>query len=123
KVASARDMSRDDVDKIAQGRVWSGQQAKTNGLVDDLGGIAQATSALAQLAGLKDNAYQLQPMQPGMNWIGTVRELLTSKFQISWLPGWLSVPAQKSALAALDAFNDPHHLYARCFCKLDTQPG
>ena len=42
KVADARKMSVEDVDKIAQGRVWTGEQAKERGLVDELGGLAPA---------------------------------------------------------------------------------
>ena len=39
RVSKARKMSRDDVDRIARGRVWSGADAKERGLVDKLGGL------------------------------------------------------------------------------------
>jgi protease-4 len=41
-VASGRDLPLDYVETIAQGRVWTGDQAKTNGLVDELGGLFRA---------------------------------------------------------------------------------
>merc|ERR1712232_352004 len=43
-VASARNMSLEEVEAVAQGRVWTGEQAKENGLVDELGGIDRALS-------------------------------------------------------------------------------
>jgi len=41
-VSTGRGLSLDDVEKIAQGRVWTGVQAKMNGLVDELGGLQRA---------------------------------------------------------------------------------
>ncbi|MCW5922160.1 MAG: signal peptide peptidase SppA [Saprospiraceae bacterium] len=53
KVSTGRDMSREKVHEIAQGRVWPGKKAKEIGLVDDLGGLDRALSAAAKLAGLE----------------------------------------------------------------------
>ena len=53
KVAEGRNMTRDQVNEIAQGRVWPGNKAKSIGLVDDLGGLDRAMSAAASLAGLE----------------------------------------------------------------------
>lgn len=52
KVAAARKKSYDQIDPLAQGRVWMGAQAKSNGLVDDLGGIDSAIAILKQRAKL-----------------------------------------------------------------------
>ena len=52
KVAAARKKSYDQIDPLAQGRVWMGAQAKSNGLVDDLGGIDSAIAILRQSAKL-----------------------------------------------------------------------
>lgn len=46
-------LSKDDVHAIAQGRVWTGEQAKTNGLVDDLGGLDVAVEHMRELTGIK----------------------------------------------------------------------
>lgn len=43
-VATGRSMSVDEVEKVAQGRVWTGEQAKEVGLVDRLGGLDRAIS-------------------------------------------------------------------------------
>jgi protease-4 len=42
KVANSRNMSYEQVDEIAQGRVWTGEQGKKLGLVDELGGLNKA---------------------------------------------------------------------------------
>ncbi|MDR3267454.1 MAG: signal peptide peptidase SppA [Tannerella sp.] len=50
RCADGRNMSREDVDAIGQGRVWTGEQALEIGLVDDLGGIDRAVEIAAELA-------------------------------------------------------------------------
>jgi len=52
KVATARHKSYDQIDPIAQGRVWMGAQAQQNGLVDQLGGLDQAVAMIRQRAHL-----------------------------------------------------------------------
>jgi len=52
RVADGRKRSVEDVDKIAQGRVWAGVDAQRIGLVDHLGGLKDATDAAAKLAQL-----------------------------------------------------------------------
>ena len=51
KAATGRDKSFDDIDEIAQGRVWTGKQAKALGLVDELGGLDTALSIAKEQAG------------------------------------------------------------------------
>jgi protease-4 len=60
RVATGRHMSNDAVDKVAQGRVWSGKQAKEVGLVDGLGGLDEALEAAARLANLKRDKLEVQ---------------------------------------------------------------
>jgi protease-4 len=50
RVVAGRKLPADVVDSIAQGRVWSGEQAKKIGLVDHLGGINEALACAARLA-------------------------------------------------------------------------
>jgi protease-4 len=52
RVADGRKKSVEDIDKIAQGRVWAGADAQRIGLVDHLGGLKDATDAAAKLAQL-----------------------------------------------------------------------
>jgi protease-4 len=53
KVATGRRKTPEQINEIAQGRVWSGQKAKEIGLVDDIGGLDRALAAAAKLAGLE----------------------------------------------------------------------
>lgn len=59
KVAAARGKSPAQINEIARGRVWSGEQARERGLVDQLGGLREATAAAAKSANLGDN-YQVR---------------------------------------------------------------
>ncbi len=52
RCAEGRDMTTDEINAIGQGRVWTGEQAKEIGLVDELGGIELAISTAAELADL-----------------------------------------------------------------------
>jgi protease-4 len=54
RVADGRDMSVEEVKKVAQGRVWTGLQALDNGLVDELGDYDAALAAAAELADLEE---------------------------------------------------------------------
>lgn len=54
RVAEGRNMSLEQVEEIAQGRIWTGKQALENGLVDGLGGFEQALEAAARLAELEE---------------------------------------------------------------------
>lgn len=51
-VAEARQMAPEKVDEVAQGRVWTGKQARERGLVDELGGLQTAVKLAASLAKL-----------------------------------------------------------------------
>lgn len=59
KAALGRNMSQDDIKRIASGRVWTGSQAKNNGLVDILGGFDDAINIAAQQGGIADD-YKLR---------------------------------------------------------------
>ncbi|QIA28088.1 signal peptide peptidase SppA [Thermaerobacter sp. PB12/4term] len=73
-VARGRGMSRERVLELADGRVFTGRQAKAEGLVDQLGTFEDAADLAAQLAGLED--YELieygpsSPLQDLLRWIG-----------------------------------------------------
>ncbi|HEX4751197.1 MAG TPA: signal peptide peptidase SppA [Bryobacteraceae bacterium] len=64
KVATARKKSYDQIDALAQGRVWMGAQAQQNGLVDQLGGIDEAVALLRQRAHLSPNGKTNLVMYP-----------------------------------------------------------
>jgi len=60
KAAQGRDMSVEKLKSIASGRVWSGAEAKANGLVDVLGGLDDAVKIAAKAAKLKDGDYRVR---------------------------------------------------------------
>jgi protease-4 len=53
-VAEGRKIKMEEVRKIADGRIFTGEQAKTHGLVDDLGTLEDAIKTAATLAGIKE---------------------------------------------------------------------
>ena len=59
--ADGRNMTKDEVHKIAQGRVWSGVEAKAIGLVDHLGGLDLALERAAALAEIEDYRLTTYP--------------------------------------------------------------
>jgi len=58
-VAEGRHRTAEEIDDIAQGRVWTGTAAKQIGLIDDYGGLPRAITAAAQMAGIDDEDYQV----------------------------------------------------------------
>ncbi len=56
RVTAARRMSREAVDAIGGGRVWTGQQALAHGLIDELGGLRTALAKACSLAALPDDS-------------------------------------------------------------------
>lgn len=57
RVSEGRDLSMDEVEEIAQGRVWTGEQALENGLVDEIGGLNNAIAYAANQAEISN--YQV----------------------------------------------------------------
>ncbi|MEM7569487.1 MAG: signal peptide peptidase SppA [Pseudomonadota bacterium] len=78
-VAEARGMDVDAVDAVAQGRVWTGEQARERGLVDDFGDLETAITRAAELAGLEDyNTIMLrEPPTPVELILERIRPYLT----------------------------------------------
>jgi protease-4 len=65
RVAEGRGMSRDAVDVVAGGRVWTGRQALERGLVDELGGVEAALVHARARAGLRPSALLRETRMPG----------------------------------------------------------
>lgn len=62
-VAEGRKMSRAEVDSVAQGRIWTGSQAKQRGLVDHIGGLELALEHAAAKAKIKSYDIDVYPRQ------------------------------------------------------------
>ncbi len=91
RVAAGRDMTRDEVHEIAQGRVWTGEKAKELGLVDELGGLEEAIAEAKALANLDEYRITEYPK---------VKDPL-QQFMEKWLnPNKASVSAKQAVLQA-----------------------
>lgn len=117
-VAKSRHKTPEEVDKIAQGRVWVGSDAKANGLVDKLGDFDDAVAKAAELASVEHPV--LNWMQPEMTFIdrllaetaGNVKVTLPSSLQ-----GLIPAPvgAQLTQQASfMKMLTDPQYRYAFC---------
>jgi len=73
-VAGGRHLSVDSVDRIAQGRVWTGEEGKQIGLVDELGGLERTLDIAAKRVGLKKGSYSLKILPRPKPWIETIAE-------------------------------------------------
>jgi len=77
-VAKGRSKTRDEIDAIAQGRVWSGRDALERGLVDKLGSLDDAVASAAKRAGLEEGKFERDYLQPEKSF---AQELVTN-FQV-----------------------------------------
>lgn len=118
-VANARHMSVEQVDAIAQGRVWTGSQAVKLGLVDELGDMQQAVAKAAKLARLTSFNTRVikQELTPDQR---LIQELFSGV--ISTLPNAVLKPSFvdqtisqiNKQLTGFANFNDPNGLYLYC---------
>ena len=126
RVATGRKKTRDDVDKIAQGRVWSGTDANRIGLVDHLGSFNEATKAAARRAKVTD--YAVEFIEPELTWAQALAMQLRSQLAALVLrasPGEAALaqlaqrldPVTREA-QRLARFSARDRLYAYCFCEV-----
>lgn len=127
RVGEGRKKSTEDIDKIAQGRVWAGVDAQRIGLVDRLGGLKDATDAAAKLAELGSD-YGVDYIEPELS----LREQLllqlrSQTLHIGQMAGLIAPPSALTRVLdplveqarSIAELNDPRGLYAYCWC---TQP-
>jgi len=125
RVADGRKRSVEDVDKIAQGRVWAGVDAQRIGLVDHLGGLKDATDAAAKLAQLGSDY--------GVDYIETelslrqqlLMQIRSQTVRAAELAGLM--PQRSDFERMLDPLleqarvmarlKDPRGLYSYCWCR------
>ncbi|SUW64377.1 Protease 4 [Buttiauxella agrestis] len=127
-VADSRKKTPEQIDAIAQGHVWTGQDAKANGLVDSLGDFDDAVAKAAELAKLK--TWHLDFWQDDPSFIdmvfdsmsGSVRAMLPQALQ-----AYLPAPLAEAALAVkaqndkFGTMNDPQNRYAFCLTCGDVR--
>jgi protease-4 len=115
-VSNGRAIPMADMDDIAEGRIWTGQDALENGLVDQLGDLNAAIDYAVSLAEL--NAYQLDklevPMSPRERFIAELFDSKISQALASHLPQWTLLQQIKQQAPSLEQFNDPMGQYSFC---------
>ena len=126
RVANGRKKTRDEVDQIAQGRVWAGTDARRLGLVDQIGSFNDAAKAAARRAKVTD--YALEFIEPELTWAQALAMQLRSSLAALVMrasPGEAALaqlaqrldPVTREA-QRLARFGVPNHLYAYCFCEV-----
>jgi len=123
KVAEGRNLTPARVEEVAQGRVWSGSDAKEIGLVDELGGLDAAIAYAAEKAGLGSN-YRLVEIPRHKELIELIQEYIEGvapRYASSnTLVGKIAARIE-AELKLLRAFNDPQGIYARLPYRLDVR--
>jgi len=117
RVADSRGMTTEEVDKVAQGRVWSGSDAYKLGLVDNLGDLEDAIAAAAKLAELDEDYVVSYIKQEEGFQDKFVRELMAGAISASNQNTISTSPLNRMLLkvqhtaADFGALNDPNHAY------------
>mgnify|MGYP003298653324 FL=1 len=115
-VAAGRGMSEQAVKDVADGLVWTGAEAAERGLVDELGGLDEAVTAAARLAGVEDWRTARTRVPPSFESV-LLQELSRSFGTVTApLGGWFEslVGAFKPVVRSLSSLRDPMHVYAQC---------
>ncbi|WP_150539300.1 signal peptide peptidase SppA [Actinobacillus vicugnae] len=122
-VSRGRKMEKNAVDKIAQGQVWSGEDAFKHGLVDELGDFDTAYDAVTALVNQQRTSKGEAPIKNfRAQWFIDSNDSLLGSFlkganlKIN-LSSMLSLPSNtqaKQPLELLQKFNDPKHAYLYC---------
>jgi protease-4 len=130
RVAQARKMTPEQVDKIARGRIWSGEDAKGLGLVDQLGGIDQAIESAAKRAKL-EKGYRVWYVEKEKSLRERIAAMLVAEaLDLAVAAGWVTEPSPSASALSLagrlrelradverlSRWNDPHGVYAHCLC-------
>ncbi|MGX6648657.1 signal peptide peptidase SppA [Maricaulaceae bacterium MS644] len=120
-VAEARGMTLEQVDAVAQGRIWTGAQALERGLVDELGDYDDAIRIAAEMAGIED--YQVvvvkeetDPLKELLEALGADAAAHVAGPNGLFGTGLFAQAARSAAgeLQAINMMNDPRGLYAAC---------
>jgi protease-4 len=125
RVADGRKRTVEDVDKIAQGRVWAGVDAERIGLVDHLGGLKDAADAAAKLAELSAD-YDVDYIEPELSLRQQLLlQLRSETLRMGEIAGIIAPRGEVERVLdplleqarAIARLNDPRGLYAYCWCR------
>jgi protease-4 len=127
-VAAAREKPLEEIDAVAQGRVWAGNDAERIGLVDKLGSYKDALNAAAERAGLGKD-YKVEYIEPPLGWrqaLAVQTQALAARITASLVPkDDLLLSARKvlspieTELARLARFSEPMQVYYYCACSVN----
>ncbi|NJN21436.1 MAG: signal peptide peptidase SppA [Leptolyngbya sp. RL_3_1] len=118
-VAEGRNLSEAQIESVAQGRVWSGQAAQTQGLVDELGGLMDAIAAAAEQAELTAWSIEEYPQPLSLeaqiieSLFGGISSRLQATSPLPTSPLLAEWEALQSGLTHLETLNDPRGAYTR----------
>jgi protease-4 len=127
RVGEARKMTPEQVDRIARGRIWSGEDAKGLGLVDQLGNLDQAVESAAKRAKL-EKGYRVYYVEKEKGFRERLFDMLAARASslLAGVDRTASAPGPASLagvlrdlqadVARLARWNDPHGAYAHCLC-------
>ena len=125
RVAESRGMTKEEVDEIARGRVWSGEDAYELGLVDKLGDLEDAIAAAAELAELGDE-YEVSYIEKKEKFKDRILKRLMARAIGAASPDVAPESPLDEVLrqvgqstAAFAQLNDPNHAYALSMIETD----
>ncbi|MEM9805269.1 MAG: signal peptide peptidase SppA [Cyanobacteria bacterium P01_D01_bin.56] len=115
-VSEGRELPKEKINQVAQGRVWSGSDAKSASLVDQMGGLNDAIAAAAEAAELDEWQVEEFPKPPSLE-----EQILDSLFgfgvtaKLSWAKDPISeqLLELREDLSLLETLNDPQGVYTR----------
>jgi protease IV len=102
RVADGRNLTTEDVEAVAQGRVWTGADALERGLVDELGGFRTAVRRAKVLAGLDPDTEVRVLSYPGSSLLDMVRPRTSSQPAAASLPEAVGALLTRSVLGIID---------------------
>jgi protease-4 len=113
KVAQARQTTPEKVDALAQGRVWTGRQARQNGLVDQLGGLERAIAVAKQQANIAaDSEVELVVFPPRKSFYEILSEQFSGGESMA-VSAWLAKNLSRGELELLRAVRGPFAMFRR----------
>jgi protease IV len=114
KVAEARHTTPEKIDAIAQGRVWTGRQAKQNGLVDQLGGLEHAIAVAKQKANIPlEDDVEVVVYPPRKSLYEIISDEFSGTGESAAMNGWLSVNLTRGEREMLRAIRGPFSTFRR----------
>ena len=114
KVAESRKSTPEKIDQLAQGRVWTGRQAKENGLVDALGGLGSAIALAKQQAKIDATSeVELVVYPPARSFYELLVEQLSGTGAQTALKAMLSANLSEGEVEVLRAMRGPLSIFRR----------